>query len=150
VNRGDLYNPSIRTTGDFEFFVRLLLKKTTIFTPEYGGIWLLRPGSLSHNQAAVWENSAFSVDTILSSGQLSGISNEIILAMKSARRSYTRKKAKSLVAKGYRKEALKTLFSEAMTHLDFKTIGLYLVTLLQLNKPKSEEEDGFWRSSKFN
>jgi glycosyltransferase involved in cell wall biosynthesis len=150
MNEGNLYNSSIRTTGDFEFFVRLLLKKSTVFTPEYGGIWLLRPGSLSHNQAAMWENSAFSIDTILSSSQLDGISNESMLAMKLARRSYTRKKAKSLVAKGHRAEALKTLLSESMAHLDFKTIGLYVVTLLNLNKPKSEEEDGYWRNSKIN
>lgn len=149
-NGEDLYNPLIRTTGDFEFFVRLLSKKTTLFSTQFGGIWFLRPGSLSHDQAAMWDNSAFSIDTILTSGQLEGISNDSIQAMKWARRSYTRKKAKSLIAKGKRSEALKTLFAEAKAHPDIKTIGLYLVTLLNLNKPKSEEEDGFWRNSKIN
>ena len=148
LSDGDLYNPMIRTTGDFEFFVRLLLRKTTAYMPIKGGIWFLRPGSLSHNQAVMWDNSAFSIDTILESGQLDGISDESINAMKKARRTYVRKKAKSLVAKGERKEALKTLKSEAIAHPDLKTMGLYGSTLLHLNKPKSTEEDGFWRNSK--
>lgn len=144
---GDLYNPVVKTTGDFEFFLRLFSVKTTVFYPGIGGHYLRRPGSLSEDKAVLWEDNMFAVETVLKSRVALQLSDKNLQALKAARGSYLRRKAKALKSAGKTSEAIRVLSEELKSHPDIKTLGQLVVTLMGFGGDKIKYEKEFWNSN---
>ena len=116
------FDPTLVINHDFHWFVRFLQKNNTVYVNIPMGRYLLRPGSLSSHELALWQCRTRALESLIALNNSLRFSTSLSSRLNAMRSSSVRRYARLLASQGRRTLAIKALAAELRFCCEFKTV----------------------------